>query len=111
MWDTSVVALARHPWAPTIYPTQDGEIAIHFKSPDSPGSVVILLDSHGHGECYAYSGGRRRHAHYDVASDLPDGFVIEQLSALVPERMAPSGTSAGLGASAMMLLAGLPTGL
>ena len=101
--------LARHPWAPTVYPTEDAEIAIHFKSPDLPNSVVILLDSHGHGECYAYTGGRSRRAHYDVSSDLPDGFVMEQLRALTPGRTAPPPTWQGLGASAMDLLGGFPT--
>ncbi len=81
-----IVALAQHPWAPTVYPTQDAEIAIHFRSPDPPGSVVVLLNDHGQGECCAYTGGRSRRAHYDVSSDLPDGFVMEQLRALRPER-------------------------
>ena len=48
--------------------------------------MVILLDNHGHGECYSYTGGRSRRAHYAVSSDLPDGFVMEQLSALTPDR-------------------------
>ncbi len=82
-----IVGLARHPWAPTVYPTQDAEIAIHFKSPDSPGSVVVLLDNHGRGECYAYTGGHSRRARYDASSDLPDGFVMEQLAALMPPRV------------------------
>ena len=81
-----IVGLARHPWAPTVYPTRDGEVAIHFKSPDSPGSVVVLVDNHGHGECYAYNGGHSRRAHYGASSDLPDDFVMEQLRALWPER-------------------------
>lgn len=106
-----IVALAQHPWAPTVYPTQDGEIAIHFRSPDRPSSVVILLDGHGRGECYAYTGGRSRRAHYDVASDLPDSFVMEQLHVLIPKRMTHPAAPAGLGASEMMLLAGVPTGL
>ena len=106
-----VVALARHPWAPTIYPTQDAEIAIHFKSPDAPNSVVILLDGRGRGECYAYTGGRSRRAHYDVSSDLPDDFVRAQLRALMPERMARPVVLQGLDASAMMHLAGVPTAL
>ena len=59
-----IVGLARHPWAPMVYPTQDAEVAIHFKSPDSPGSVVVLLDNHGRGECYAYTGGHSRRARY-----------------------------------------------
>ena len=106
-----IVALARHPWAPAVYPTQDAEIAIHFKSPDLPNSVVILLDSHGHGECYAYTGGHSRRAHYDVTSDLPDGFVMEQLRALTPARTALPAATEGLGASAMVLFAGIPTAL
>ena len=106
-----IVALARHPWAPTVYPTQDAEIAIHFKSPDRPNSVIILLDSHGRGECYAYTGGRSRRAHYDVASDMPDGFVREQLRALAPGRAAGPATQEGLGTSAMVLFVGAPTGL
>ena len=81
-----IVGLA-HPWAPTVYPTQDAEVAIHFKSPDSPGSVVVLLDNHGRGECYAYTDGHSRRAHYDASSDLPDGFVMEQLAALMPPRV------------------------
>ena len=106
-----IVALARHPRAPTVYPTQDGEIAIHFRSPDRPSSVVILLNRHGGGECYAYTGGRSRRAHYDVASDLPDSFVMEQLRVLMPERMSHPAVPAGLGRSEMMLLTGVPTGL
>ena len=106
-----IIALARHPWAPTIYPTQDAEIAIHFRSPDAPSSVVVLLDRHGRGECYAYTGGRSRRAHYDVASDLPDGFVREQLRALAPGRAAGPATQEGLGTSAMVLFVGAPTGL
>ena len=81
-----VAGLARHPWAPTVYPTQDAEVAIHFKSWDSPSSVVILLGNDGRGECYAYIGGRSRRAHYGASSDLPDGFVMEQLCALRPKR-------------------------
>ncbi len=77
-----ITALARHPGAPTVYPTQDGEIAIQFQSRDIPESVVILIDGHGRGKCYAYTGGRSQRAHYDAASDLPDGFVMEQLAAL-----------------------------
>ena len=106
-----IIALARHPWGPTVYPTQDAEIAIHFKSPDAPGSVVILLDRHGRGECYAYTGGRSRRAHYDEASDLPDSFVMEQLRVLLPARVTQPAAPAGLGASEMMLLAGIPAGL
>ena len=81
-------ALARDPWAPTVYPTQAGEIAMQFRSPDSPGSVVVLRDDQGRAECYAYTGGRRRRAHYGVSSDLPNGFVVEQLRAVISPRVA-----------------------
>ena len=104
-----IVGLARHPWAPTVYPTQDAEIAIHFKSPDLPNSVVILLNNHGQAECYAYTGGNSRRAHYDASSDLPDSFVMDQLRDLTPGRMAVSASPQGLNTSAMMLLAGVPT--
>ena len=96
-----IVALACHSLAPAVYPTQDGEIAVHFKSPDAPSSVTILLDSRGQGECYTCTGGRSRRAHYNVSSDLPDGFVVEQLRSLMREgaaRLASpvvAGTSAG----------------
>ena len=108
-----IVALARHPRAPTVYPTQDGEIAIHFRSRDRPDSVVILLDRHGRAECYAYTGGRSRRAHYDEASDLPDSFVMEQLRVLIPipTRVTHPAAPAGFSASEMMLLAGSPAGL
>ena len=105
-----IVALARHPRAPSVYPTQDGEIAIHFRSRNRPDSVVILLDRYGRGDCYAYADGRSRRAHYDAASDLPDGFVMEQLGILAPEQMTRFPTQVGLGASAMTLLA-VPSGL
>lgn len=82
-----IVGLARHPWAPTVYPTRDAEVAIHFKSPDSPGSVVVLLDNHGRAECYAYTGGHSRRARYDASSDLPNGFLMKQLAALTPPRV------------------------
>ena len=81
-----IVALAWHPWPPSVYPTQDAEVAIHFKAPDSPDSVVMLLDNRGRAECYAYAGGHSRRARYDASSDLPDGFVMEQLAALMPPR-------------------------
>ena len=82
-----LVALAAHPLEPTVYPTQNAEVAIHFKSPHRPDSVLILLDNHGRAECYACSGGHSRRAHYDAASDLPDRFILDRLRALTPESM------------------------
>ena len=77
-------ALARRPLAPTVYPTQDGEIALHFKSPDRPDAVVILLNNSGRADCHAYIGGRGRRSHYETSSDLPDAFVLDQLRRLTP---------------------------
>lgn len=75
-------ALQGHPMAPTVYPTQDGEIAIHFKSPGSPNAMVILLNNEAGAECYSHTGGRNRHAHYDDSCELPDDFVRAQLRRL-----------------------------
>ena len=92
-----IKALARrHPLAPTIYPRQDAEIAIHFKSPDRPDVVVILLNNSGQASCYAYIDGRGRRSHYDTSSDLPDAFVLDQLLRLTPPgRAAVSTPDAG----------------
>ena len=79
-------SLAWHPLAPAIYPTPDAEVAIHFHCPHSSGSVLILLNSDGQADCYAYIRGHRRRARYDTASDLPDDFVREQLRASTGRR-------------------------
>ena len=92
-----IKALARrHPLAPTVYPTQDAEIAIHFKSPDRPDVVVILLNNSGQANCYAYIDGRGRRSQYDTSSDLPDAFILDQLLRLTPPgRAAVSTPDAG----------------
>ena len=84
---------------PTVYPTQDAEIALHFKSPDRPNAVVILLSDSVRADCvradcHAYIGGRSRRAHYDISSDLPDTFVREQLRLLTPPIRAAVWTTA-----------------
>ena len=75
---------AKQPIPPTVYPTQDGEIAIHFRAadPDPPGSVVVLLSNGGQAECYAHTKGKNESGHYDDFSVLPDGFILAQLSRL-----------------------------
>lgn len=95
-------ALAWYPWGPTVYPMQDAEIAIHFKSPDLPDSVVILLNNGGQADCYAYTGGRSRRSHYETSSDLPDAFVLDQLRRLTPGRTDVSPWNAGVGLSLTM---------
>ena len=89
-----VRALAWTPLAPSVYPTQDAEIALHFKSPGVSGTVVILLSDGGRADCHAYVDGRSRRAHYQTSSDLPDAFVLDQLHRLTPDGTAFSGAVA-----------------
>ena len=89
-----VRALAWTPLAPSVYPTQDAEIALHFKSPGVSGTVVILLSDGGRADCHAYVNGRSRRAHYQTSSDLPDEFVLDQLRRLTPDGTAFSGVIA-----------------
>ena len=66
-----IKALARRAPAPTVYPTQDAEIALHFKSPDRPDAVVILLNNRGQADCHAYIDGRGRRS----TTTLPRTFL------------------------------------
>ena len=77
-----VVALATQSIAPTVYPTEDGEIALYFKSPVAKSSVLILVGNDGQGACFSYVKGKNRRARYDDASELPDVFVRAQLQQL-----------------------------
>lgn len=70
---------------PTIYPTDDGEIVIHFQSPGVPAAVLIELGNDGQAACFSCVGGRNRMARFDDPSDLPDAFVMAQLEALAAE--------------------------
>ena len=74
--------LESHRAAPTVYPTQDGQIAIHFKAPAAFKAVLILLGNDERADCYSYTDGRSRRAHYDSNSELPDEFVNAQLRKL-----------------------------
>lgn len=75
-------ALPKHPIAPVIYPTVDGEVAIYFKSPDAPSSALILVGNDGQAACFSCIGGKNRRARYGDSSELPDEFVKEQLREL-----------------------------
>jgi len=86
-----IEALAQHPDAPAVYPTPDVEIAIHFKSPKSPNSVLILLNDTGGADCFAYINEMSRRAHYATSSEIPDSFVFERLRSMSP---GPDGLSA-----------------
>ena len=70
---------------PTSYPTDDGDVVIHFESPAAPAAVLIELSNDGQAACFSYVGGRNRRARYDDSSDLPDAFVMAQLKALAAE--------------------------
>lgn len=70
---------------PTIYPTDDGEIVIHFQSPGVPAAVLIELSNDGQGAWFSSIGGRNRRLRSDDSSDLPDAVVMAQLEALAAE--------------------------
>lgn len=75
-------ALATQSIAPTVYPTEDGEIALYFKPLAAKSAVLISVGNDGQGACFSYVNGKNRRARYDDASELPDGFVREQLRRL-----------------------------
>lgn len=77
-----LVALANQPIAPTVYPTEDGEIALYFKSPVAKSSVLVLVGNDGQGACFAYVNGKNCRARYEDALDLLE-FVREQLRQMV----------------------------
>ncbi|MCI0561039.1 MAG: hypothetical protein MN733_21340 [Nitrososphaera sp.] len=68
--------------APTVYPTENGAIAILFQHRETRTAVLILCEPDGSGACFATSEGKKRRARYDDASDLPDEFVMSQLQLL-----------------------------
>ena len=74
--------------SPTSYPTDDGEIVIHFESRAAPAAVLIELSNDGQAACFSCVGGKNRRARYDDSSDLPDAFVMAQLKALAAEAAA-----------------------
>ena len=64
---------------PTVYPTEDGEIAILFQMRRAQAGVLILCERDGGGVCFSTIAGKKRRARYDDASELPDAFVRSQL--------------------------------
>ena len=82
-----------------VYPTQDAGIALHFKAPDRPGAVLVLLRDDGRADCHAYIGGRSRRAHYGTSSDLPDVWILDQLCRLAPPLAGVSTPGAGFSPS------------
>lgn len=81
-----VSRLAYQRTAPTIYPSEDGEVVIHFKSPTTFSAVLIELDNNGPGAaCFSYVRGKSRRARYDDSADLPDEFINTQLREMAME--------------------------
>ena len=75
--------LGRTPIAPMVYSTEDGEIAIDFRSSTGTREAVLIeLGDDGGGACFAFIDGKGRRARYSDSSDLPDEFARAQLSAL-----------------------------
>ena len=61
-----------------VYPTPDGEIAIHI--PNGRGrSVVVLCDSDGGALCMANLNGGHRRKKYPTSDALPDKFLRQAL--------------------------------
>lgn len=75
-------ALAPQTVVPTVYPTEDGEIALYFKPPAAKSAVLIVVANDGQAACFSYVNGKNRRARYEDASELPDDFVREQLRRL-----------------------------
>ena len=81
----------------SVYPTQDAEIALHFKAPDRPGAVLVLLRDDRRADCHAYVDGKSRYRHYETSADLPDAFVLDRLDRLTPGRAGLAAWNAGVG--------------
>ena len=64
-----------------VYPTPDGEVAVH-SSARSGRSILVLCDSDGGVLCLVNINGAHRRARYSDAGSLPDGFVREALAEL-----------------------------
>lgn len=68
-----------------VYPTPDGEIAIHI--PNGHGrSVVLLCGSDGAALCLANLDSGHRRKNYPTADSLPDKFLHRALAGLGSER-------------------------
>ena len=68
--------------APSVYPTEQGGIAILFQNRRVQGGVLILCEQDGSGACFSTISRKKRRARYDDASDLPGAFVISELKKL-----------------------------
>ena len=67
---------------PTVYPTEDGEVAIFFQRSRHECAVLILCDSDGGGACFVTNKSKNKRARYDDIGELPDLFLITALENL-----------------------------
>lgn len=65
--------------APSVYPTEDGEVAIMFRKEGRRAAVVVLCDSSGGAICLSSIAGENRRARYDRATAVPDAFLKAEL--------------------------------
>ena len=72
-----------------VYPTPDGEIAIH--APNGRGhSVVLLCDSNGEVLCLANLESEHRRRSYPTTNALPDKFMRQALIDSIPPPIYPT---------------------
>lgn len=81
------------PWAPAVYPSMDGEVAIFFKTPDAAAALTFLVNNRGETGLYwsAPSGNARKR--YRDSGHLPDEFMREKLMALCAPALAQTGAA------------------
>lgn len=70
------------PWAPAVYPSMDGEIAIFFKSPGAAAALTILVNDRGETGLYWSSRSGNMRKRYRDSWQLPDDFMTAKLMAL-----------------------------
>ena len=76
-------ALADGPIAPIVAPTEDGEVSLYFKAPQTRAALYILLSGDGAGAWYSVIRGRDGYGHYANSEELPLDFLRSRLQALM----------------------------
>ena len=78
-------ALAGGPIAPIIAPTEDGEVSLYFKAPQTRAALYILLDGEGSGAWYSVIPGRDGYGRYANSEELLLDFLRSRLKALASD--------------------------
>ena len=81
------------PWAPAVYPSMDGEIAIFFKSPDAAAALTILVNDRGETGLYWSSRSGNMRKRYRDSLHLPDDFMKAKLMALCAPALSQMGAA------------------